>query len=415
MANQSRREFMKVGLGGLGMLSLGGATPLFVPKFAHADQAAGTAIANDNVLVVVQLSGGNDGLNTVIPVGNDDYKKSRPKIALSDGLHKVSDEFALNPGMGAFKAMYDEGMLAIVNGCGYPQQNRSHFESMAIWQSADPSLNDTKGWLGHYLDHLSRGTQSEALSAVNIGDELPQALVTEGAPIPSINNLNDFSIVLDNRTGFDKDLERQLIEEFAQSEYDNPRAAFFAKQANNAIVSADEIRRVASAYEADADYPGNLGNRLKLIARLIAGNFGTRVFYCQIGGFDTHANQIQQHENLLRNVTESIRAFYKDLGAKQLDSKVTTMVFSEFGRRVRQNDSQGTDHGAAGPMFVVGPKIKAGLHGGSLSLAKDDLDNGDVKFTTDFRRVYASMLRDWLNVDPAEVLQGDHEALKLFS
>ncbi|MEM6560183.1 MAG: DUF1501 domain-containing protein [Planctomycetota bacterium] len=415
MAQQTRRDFMKVGLGGLGMLSLGGATPLFVPKFAHAEQAVGSAVSNDNVLVVVQLSGGNDGLNTLIPVGNDDYKKSRPKIALADGLHQLDDTWALNPGMNAFKSMFDDGKLAIVNACGYPKQNRSHFESMAIWHSADPSLNDTRGWLGHYLDHISRGTQSEALSAVNIGSELPQALVTDGAPAPSINRLQDFSVALDNRTNFDKGLERELIEQFTQAEYENPRAEFFAKQANNAIISADEIRKVAESYQPDANYPGGLGERLKLIARLIAGNFGTRVFYCQMGGFDTHANQVQQHQNLLAQLSNSVKAFYTDLEAKGLDSKVTTMVFSEFGRRVKQNDSQGTDHGAAGPMFVVGPKVKPGLHGAAPSLAADDLDKGDVKFTTDFRRVYSTLLRDWLNVDPSEVLSGEYENLPLFA
>ena len=414
--NNSRRDFLKVGLGGLGMISLGGAVPMLVPRMAFADQTLGTQVSGDNVLVIVQLSGGNDGLNTVVPFGNDDYHKARPRLALKKdehGLHDIGDGFALNKGLRGFKSLYDAGNLAVVHGTGYPQANRSHFESMAVWHTADPSRSDPKGWLGHYLDHMARGTQPDALSAINIGDEVPQALVNEGPPVPSIQNLGEFGLRFDDRTGFDRKLEDEIVREMAAASYDDPKLNYFARQANNAIVSADEIRRVAERYEADANYPGGLGERLKLIARLISGEFGTRVFYCQIGGFDTHANQMQQHENLLQQVGDSIKAFYDDLGAKGLAGKVTTMVFSEFGRRVGQNDSQGTDHGAAGPMFVVGPKVVGGQFGPPPSLAPDQRDNGDLKHTVDFRRVYATLLDGWLNADSKAVLKNAYEHLPL--
>jgi uncharacterized protein (DUF1501 family) len=414
--NTSRRDVLKVGLGGLGMISLGGAVPTLVPKLAFADQAVGTPVANDNILVVLQLSGGNDGLNTLVPLGNDDYHKARPRVGLKPGehgLHDIGDGFALNPGMGAFKKLYDQGHLAVIHGTGYPQPNRSHFESMAVWHSADPSRSDPKGWLGHYLDHMARGTQPGALSAVNIGDEVPQALVTDGPPTPSINRLSDFGLRFDDSTNFDRELEDSIIREMAGGEYADPKLDYFARQANNAIVSADQIRKVAESYTAEATYPTGLGDRLKLIARIISGNFGTRVFYCQIGGFDTHANQVQNHENLLRQVSDSIAAFYEDLDAKKLSSKVTTMVFSEFGRRVGQNDSQGTDHGAAGPMFVVGPAVQGGQFGAPPSLAEDDQIRGDLAHTVDFRRVYATLLDNWLNSDSSAVLKGKYEHLPL--
>ena len=256
--------------------------------------------------------------------------------------------------------------MAIVPAAGYPDANRSHFESMAVWHTADPTRSDPKGWLGHYLDHLARGTTPDALSAVNIGREVPQALVTDGPPVASIERLEDFGLSFDDRTGFDKGLEEEIIKQLVAdaAQTDDPKLSYFGRQANNAIVSSAEIQAAADQYEPDADYPGGgLGEQLKLIARLIAGDFGTRVFYAQIGGFDTHANQLRGHEDLLRKVGDAVAAFHKDLKVKGLGSKVNTLVFSEFGRRVRQNDAQGTDHGAAGPLFVAGERVRGGFHG----------------------------------------------------
>lgn len=412
----SRRELLKVGLNALPIISIGGSVPFLVPKFAFAQDAPGTPVPKDNILVIVQLSGGNDGLNTVVPFKHDTYKKIRPRIALAERLHALSDEYALNPGMTAFKKMFDEGTLAVIHGCGYPSPNRSHFESMAIWHAAQTDGGGGSGWLGHYLDHLVRGTQDKSIAnnpllGVNIGREVPQALVSPEVTVPSVDSIDDFGLRFDEGSAFDKDLERQIIVELNKYQGENPAMEYLSRQSTDAIISADEIRSVAGKYAPDANYPGGLGQRLRLIAQLICGNFGTRVFYCEMGGYDTHANQVQQHEALLNQVAESIAAFYTDLSKKAIADKVTVMCFSEFGRRVEQNANDGTDHGAAGPMFVCGPKVQGGLYGAHPSL--ENLAQGDLAFTTDFRTVYAAMLRDWLNSDPDAVLKAHFDALPL--
>jgi len=404
----SRRNFLKVGVGGLGMISLGGSIPAFMSKFAFADESAGTKISGDNILVVIQLSGGNDGLNTVIPRTVDAYYKARPGIGIKDKLLKLDDALSLNPGMTPFKEMFDDGQLAIINGCGYPEPNRSHFRSMEIWQTADPAKYEPTGWLGHYVDHVLRGTEG-LLKAVNIGPELPQALVADHEVVPSIQSIDDFRIRTDPNTSFDAKMEEDIIRRLNAVKDTTPAMQYLSRQATDAIIDTDQIRKVTSGYKPDAEYPYNLGQSLKLIAQLISGELGTKLFYCQTGGFDTHANQVGQHERLLNNIAASIQAFYKDLKAKGYENKVTVMCFSEFGRRLAQNNSQGTDHGAAAPMFVAGGAIKGGLYGSYPSLA--DLDDGDVKYTTDFRAVYATLLDKWLNCDSDPVLKSHYDHL----
>ena len=404
----TRREMLRVGLGGLGAIGLGGTMPAFMSSFAFAKPQAASPLSGDNILVVVQLSGGNDGLNTVVPTGNDAYMKARPSVGLKDRLHKLDDACSLNPGMTPFKELFDQGKLAVINGCGYPQPNRSHFRSMEIWQTANPTNYEPTGWLGHYVDHVLRGTEG-LLKAVNIGPELPQALVADHEVVPSIQSIDDFRIRTDPTTPFDASLEEQIIRQLNAAKESSPAMQYLSRQATNAIIEADEIRKVTSGYKPDADYPGGLGQQLRLIAQLIAGNLGTKLFYCQTGGFDTHANQLGQHERLLNNIAAAIAAFQKDLEKKGYGEKVCVMCFSEFGRRVNQNNSGGTDHGAAGPMFVVGSKVNGGVYGEYPSLT--DLTDGDLKYTTDFRRVYATLLNKWLNSDASAVLKNSFETM----
>jgi uncharacterized protein (DUF1501 family) len=385
MIHASRRDMLRVGLGGLAAVSLGGPTvPAMVAKFAAGggNIRRGSNVSNDNILVIVQLSGGNDGLNTVIPTHDDNYFRARPAIGVKDRLHALQDGFALHPGMTGFKDLFDDGRLAIINGCGYPKPNRSHFKAMEIWHTAGPqATSDTSaGWLGHYVDHLRRGTEG-LFRAVNIGPELPQALIADRAIVPSIPSANDATAAME----------------------------YLARQATDAVIDAAAIERAAARYRADAEYPGGLGQHLKLIAQLITANFGTKIFYCQASGFDTHANQLGQHERLLTNVSSSISAFVRDMDAKGLGEKVAVMCFSEFGRRVEQNSSGGTDHGAAGPMFVAGGRVKGGVYGQHPSLT--DLDDGDLKYTTDFRRVYATLLDRWLNVGSSAILNNTFEPI----
>lgn len=406
----SRRELLKVGMTGLAVVSLSGTMPSFLSQFAFGAPATNPSVSNDNILVVVQMSGGNDGLNTIIPYSNDLYRKARKNIGIKERYHKLNDDLALNPGMGAFKELFDQGKLAVVNGCGYPQPNRSHFRSMEIWQTANPKESEPCGWLGHYLDHAMRGSEN-LLKAVNIGSELPQALVAEGAPVPSIQSIEDFHVRFDGSSEYNPRAAEKILRDLNAVQAQSPALQFLSRQATNAILSVDEVHRL-KPYKADANYPRQgLGQELRVIAQLIAGNFGTKLFYCQTGGFDTHANQVYGHERALAEVADSIAIFMKDLTAKGLADKVTVMCFSEFGRRVNENNSNGTDHGTAGPMFLAGGKVKGGLHGVYPSLS--DLDHGDLKYTTDFRRVYATLLEKWLNTNSADVLKNRFETMNL--
>jgi uncharacterized protein (DUF1501 family) len=404
---------LKVGLTGLSVVSLANSMPAFLTRFARAETGVSPDQSNDNNLVVVQMSGGNDGLNTVIPVGNDAYHKARPKIGLKDGTHKLTDDFALNPGMGGFKELFDAGKLAIVNGCGYPSPNRSHFRSMEIWQTANPKKSESVGWLGHYIDHCLKGSTSP-VKAINIGSETPQTLVAESGPVPSITSLRDFGIRVDGSTPSDAKAAEKMIRDFSTEQEKTPALQFLSRQATNALISGDQIRKLAADYKPDANYPyQGLGQNLKLVAQLINANMGTRLYYCNTGGFDTHANEVPAQEQALSAVSQAIATFMKDITAKGWDKKVTVMCFSEFGRRVKQNDSNGTDHGAAGPMFLVGGKVKGGLHGAYPSLT--DLTDGDLKYTTDFRSVYATLVDNWLNGDSVQVLSGKFATMSLFA
>src|SRR5947207_3596045 len=251
----TRREVLRVGLGGLSVVSLAGSMPMFVSRFAEAQTRLGTSVSDDNVLVVVQLSGGNDGLNTIVPFAHDVYHTSRPNLAIKDRLIKLNDELALNPGLGAFKELFDARQLAIVNGCGYPEPNRSHFQSMAIWHTADPrgGGGTNGGWLGHYLDHCCRGTSAgnadgPTLSAVNIGNELPQALVNDGPPVPSIQSIDDFQLRTDPATMYQAKRERQIIKDLNAARKESLALEFLARQATNAIVGAEEIRKLTEGY-----------------------------------------------------------------------------------------------------------------------------------------------------------------------
>ena len=372
---------LRVGLGGLSAIGLGATMPALVSRFAHAGAMPGTRISDDNILVVVQLSGGNDGLNTIVPIGDDAYHAARPLLALREGLHRLDDRFALNPGLSAFKRLFDDGKLAIINGCGYPKPSRSHFRALEVWHTASTDFRTT-GWLGQYVDRIIGGGGC-SLNAVNVGPELPQALVADRARVPSIQSIDDLPL-------------RDALADAS------PAVDFLARQATDAIIDFGPLDTIANRYRSDANYPGGLGSHLQLIAKLIATNLGTKLFYCQAGGFDTHANQLAQHERLLTNVADSIAAFEKDLSAKGLSNKVTVMCFSEFGRRVAENNSGGTDHGAAGPMFIVGARRNGGIYGEHPSLTC--LADGDLQYTTDFRRVYDTLLRQWLNGDAATVL-----------
>lgn len=422
----TRRQFLHQGL------TLASAS-LFVPHFLQASTlrlphaAPGMrsipGVPEDHVLVVLQLSGGNDGLNTVVPFASDLYRKARPGIAIPPEqalrLGRNSD-IGLHPALARIKDMYDSGRCAILQGVGYPNPNRSHFKSMDIWHTADTSGTGT-GWLGRYFDSACCGTGKgesggpEAGSPPAVASNQPGIAIGRTAPL-AMEGRRSKPIAFETPDLFrwtGQDVHDALNDPYVQLNSRAPadpaaqtNADFLLRTAVDAQVSSDLIRK-AVRQRPLVEYPrSDIAQQLQMVSAMVRAGLTTRVYYVSHGGFDTHATQggaQGNHANLLRQLAEAVDAFYRELDAAEESARVLTMCFSEFGRRVRQNASNGTDHGTAAPMMLFGPMVKPGLHGEHPSLA--DLDEGDLKFHTDFRSVYANVLGDWLGSDPAAVLQ----------
>lgn len=417
----TRRGLFKGGA----LVAFGLTAPTFLTITAqHTAEASTSSPTGANILIVLQLGGGNDGLNTVIPYADPAYRAARPTLAIPEPeVLPLSEYVGLHPSMAALKARFDAGQFAIVQGVGYPNPNRSHFRSMEIWQTARPDAYEPSGWLGRYLDANCCGEDrppgaangsAGALEALAIGESLPRSFWTEHSLVPAIANLAAYEFQTDRR--YPDDRARQL-EAFdacyaaptCRREYEE----FLRRVGKEALVSSEELRKLSRSYQTAIQYPASaLANNLKSVAQMIAADTGTRIFYVSTGGFDTHANQKNTHANLLKQVSEALDAFMKDLEEKGKADRVVVLAFSEFGRRVKENGSLGTDHGAAAPMFLLGHPVAGGLHSTYPSLT--DLENGDLKMTVDFRTVYASVLRDWLGTPPQRVLGGDFGSLPLF-
>jgi uncharacterized protein (DUF1501 family) len=424
---KTRREFLRTSV-------LGGALSWTVPAFLAntfsalqaeaADSATQIATGRDsNILVILQMAGGNDGLNTVVPYSNDHYHRARPKLGLPEKrILKLSDDIGLHENLAGFKELYDGGQLSIIQGVGYPNPNRSHFRSTEIWQTAaDAEKLESSGWLGRYFDNTCSGC--EPTVAVNIGRQMPQAFQAKhpvGVSLESPQSYRFMSREKGKNGEMTEESYRKLNEPDAEmpenaggtidaipGSVQSPGSAldFLERTALDAQVSSDKIRTIASRVENQATYPSSqLGNSLKLVAKLIGGGLATRVFYVSQGGYDTHTNQLAAHERLLKELGDSVKAFVADLKAQGNLSRVLVMTFSEFGRRVVENASSGTDHGAAAPMFIIGHKVKAGLLGKYPSLAPSDLFQGDLKYNLDFRTVYAGVLENWLKTKSPPIL-----------
>ncbi len=398
----------------------------------------------------MQMAGGNDGLNTVIPIGNDDYYRARPRLGIAkDSALKVSGDFGFHPKCAGFKSLYDAGLMGVLHAVGYPNHNRSHFRSTDIWSTADPEKPGTSGWLGRYFDNCCSGadpgpagskgtakTQAEPSAAIALTGEPPTALQGKKfLPIAfrSPNNLNygaanrDMTI----KGAFEKlnDVDHQTTE----MDPSNPDAVmqpgskaslhphsgdtndFVQRSALNARVYAETIKKSTASVQNKATYPqSNFANDLKLVAQMIGAGLPTRVYYVQIGGFDTHSGQLPRHAKLMEDLSGGLAAFVEDLKALGQLDRTTVMTFSEFGRRVSENGSIGTDHGEAAPLFIFGSQIKPGFHGTPPDLRPDKLHRGDVAFQLDFRRLYATMLGTWLKADDQKVLGNRFEKLDLF-
>lgn len=393
-----------------------GASATALARQARPDGASIAGVAEDRVLVVVQLAGGNDGLNTVIPVRDDAYYRQRPRIAVPRGRSLAVEsraDVALHPALSDVKAMYDDGLVSIAQGVGYPNPNRSHFTSMDIWHTADPS-GVGEGWLGRFFDNQCAGAPGASPAGgcpgdagLAIGRRAPLAMQGRSYKPVSFESAELFRWSgLDLHESLAEPYEALLDHEPSRAEEAaNPASAFLTRTALDARVASETIRR-AVASEPLTSYPRSaLAQQLAMVAAMVRAGLRTRVYYVSLGGFDTHAGQGGEngaHANLLRQFGGALRSFYADLRASGDDGRVMTMSFSEFGRRVGENGSRGTDHGAAAPMMLFGPMVRPGVWGEHPSLT--DLDRGDLKYRVDFRSVYTGVLEDWLTADAEQVL-----------
>ncbi len=421
----SRRQFLKYGAGsalGIGLAATGiplfrgfspgvGAAPLSLPNLTPG--AGIPANPEDRTLVVLQLGGGNDGLNTVIPYKDATYQQLRPTIGqkISDVL-PITDSLALHPGLKSLADLYGKGNLAVVEGVEYPHPNFSHFRGTEIWMTADDQNVGSLGWIGHALDHLSN---HPALVAASLGVTTPRALVgMQPTDIALGGALKDFAY---KPVGKIDPGAVSAIYDYMNSvtSPDDKYAKLVTASHGIAQEAMAGVAKVATGYTPAAQYPKTqLGAGLQTVAQMIHGGVGARVLYLATGGFDTHSNERAIHDGLIQTLGDGLGAFWQDIAAHGHADNVTLMTFSEFGRRPTENASRGTDHGSAAPLFVLGGSVKGGVYGDTPSLT--DLDNGNLKVQQDFRTVYAAMLQNWLGFDPADVLPGGaYQALPLFN
>ena len=420
----TRRVFLERGMT---LASMAATTPLFIQRSAlgvmkpqGSPLASQPGVPDDRILVVVQLGGGNDGLNTVIPYSSRRYYDARPTLAVAAPGDRSGRQSAiqldagqgigLHPAMTGFKELIDNGVAGIVQGVGYPNPNRSHFTSMDIWQTADTSAKGY-GWIGRYFDNASSGTP------------LPEGEVAIGRTAPlAMQGAVQKPVTFESAELFrwlGEDLHPALAKPYAQvnragtlsTVAPDGQLGFLMRTALDAQVSSQRIR-AAVARPPLTRYPGGrLAQQLRIIGAMIRDGMATRVYYATLGGFDTHANQAGQHAGLLRQLGDGLNAFHKDLKAQGNSGRVLIMVFSEFGRRVGQNASGGTDHGTAAPMYLVGDMVRPGLLGDHPSLT--DLDQGDLGFNVDFRSVYAAVLEDWMGAPAARILGREYRKARI--
>lgn len=400
----ARRDVLRAGLFGLGagVAGWGGSLPL-LDGSAMAAQPAD----NGRILVVVELSGANDGLNTVVPYRDDAYYRARPKLGIPAAkLRRLDDRFGLQRTMAGFERLWKDGQLAIVHGCGYPQPSFSHFTSMAYWQTGAPHSGDAFGWLGRLADGMD--PRGEANYLVNVEE-------TESLAVRARNHV---PLVFDRPEKFTRGAffaeKPALAKVAAPGRPLNAAEAFLFDVAGSAMHAQAHVRQACNSYHTPVDY-GLYKFGLERVAALIAAEFPTRIYYVAYphNAFDTHVSQADTHARILTYTSDHIAAFVHDMARIGRGDDVAVMVFSEFGRRVAENANLGTDHGTAGPVFVAGAKVQGGHYGVMPSLT--DLDDGNMRFTTDFRRVYATMIRSWMGYpDVAGVLKSDFAPLAIF-
>ena len=400
----NRREFIR----DVALFSAMGVAPQFLTRTVEGASRAIQGFKDNRVLVVVQLGGGNDGLNTLVPYSDDVYHRLRPRLALKNSdLIKLNDDLAFNARLKGLMELYDDGALAVIQGVGYPNPDRSHFRSTEIWQTAsDADTFESTGWIGRYFDQNCSGTARPQVG-VAIGKSRPQAFDGARGFGIAFENPDDFGW----QPGNARDTESNFLRLNSGSGATDSNLDFLRHVTSNAVLSSREVRRAIEGSSSGPPKGNPFRRQLDTVATLIKGGLDTRIYFVSVTGFDTHANQLGQHNALLERVGRALADFQKHLRRDKVSEHVVTMIFSEFGRRVAENHSGGTDHGTAAPMFLVGDAVRPGLHGVAPDLSR--LDNGDLKYSTDFRSVYATVLKNWLGVQPEPVLNGSFETLDL--
>ncbi|MEC7733353.1 MAG: DUF1501 domain-containing protein [Chloroflexota bacterium] len=364
----------------------------------------------DKKIVVVQLSGGNDYLNCVIPYDNPHYVDNRPNVRITeDRVIPIGDGLGFNPVMSPIKDLYDQGKVAVIHGVGYPEPNRSHFRSMDIWHTAEPTKVGNEGWLGNAINQMYP-KHDNVVAAVNFGAGLPRALVSHGAPVASVTDLNTYGL-MNHVTELDQRNEalQAFKDMYSQAIGSGPVMDYLSQTGLDALKGAEIIGGVTEKYSSDVEYAENsFAKAMKGAAQVLQADIGTRICYTQHGSFDAHTNGIALQEGLLTDVSGGIYDFYDDMKRANKSDDVIMFVFTEFGRRVKDNGN-GTDHGSGGVAFVIGDQVEGGQYSDYPSLAPDQLLEGDLRFNLDFRSVYTEILEDWLEIDARPVVKGEYE------
>ena len=369
------------------------------------------------VLVVLQLTGGNDFMNTVVPYTNPIYYDVRPKVVVpEDQVLPINDTLGFHPMMGPFKELYDQGKVAIIQGIGYPNSSRSHFRAMDIWHTCEPDEIATEGWLGKAIRELDPNKEN-VLTGLNLGRGLPRAMAAPGVPVSSVGDLDNYGLM----SGISAREQRLEALEIFKSMYapaigTGPVMEYLGQTGLDVIKGADQLKVAPAMYSSEVEYADSaIAKSLRDVARVHLADLGTRIFYTQQGGYDTHANELPDHPKLLGDLSTSVMDFFQDLRDHNASDEVVMLVFTEFGRRMPDNGS-GTDHGSGGGAFIIGERVQGGLYSEYPPLERGQWENGeDLKHTIDFRGVYGTVLDQWLGVDAGPIVGGAFEQIQPFA
>jgi uncharacterized protein (DUF1501 family) len=371
----------------------------------------------DPVLVVIQQSGGNDFMNTVIPFENGHYWDARPTIRVErDNMVPFTDDLAFHGAAEPFKGIFDDGDMAIIQGIGYENSSRSHFRGMDIWHTAEPTSVATEGWLGQVIRELDPDKKN-VLTGVSIGRGLPRAMASPGVPVASIGNLDNYGLMTPVQIEEERNKDLDIFKRMYSPAFGSGVVMdYLGQTGRDSLTGADILKKAPEMYESTIEYAGNsIAQALRDVARIHLAGLGTRIFYTQHGGYDHHAQELPSHEKLLAELTHGITDFLADLRAHDAADNVLILVFTEFGRRMRDNGS-GTDHGSGGGAFLIGDRVTGGLYSEYPSIDPADwLNAEDMRHTIDFRSIYATILEQWIGVESQDIVRGKYEQINPFT